>query len=326
MRTLLLVSLLFVFLWSVHTWHVTIESPTDGASPLRLLVSVTNDLPHTTHLLKWRTPFDALEGLYSFVILKDGKPMEYKGPIAFRLAPQTYDFLSFNSQQTRSVIVDLSKAFDFPQSGRYQVQMLGLAEDGVRLTSNIIQVDLTTPSLVKMDIALAAPELSFRNCTSAHQNIINPAWDDFADACDLMRKNVVIDPQNDDLYHMWFGTYNTLRYNTITNCINNMDDDAQAAGKEFYCNPSGCSPGVVAYVSSGAPNTIHVCQIYFQLSNRDHIFVIVHEELHFGPICGARDYVYGRQGSLNLAVSNPNNAAMNSDNYRFYGEDLYYGK
>jgi len=326
MKTIFNVFVLFaVFAWCAGAWKITISSPTDGTSPLNLIVTFTNDLSHKTHLLKWRTPFDPLEGLYSFVVNKDGKQMEYKGPIAFRLGPKDYDFLEFHGNQTHSTTVDLAEAFDFPEIGRYQVQMAHQLDSRVMVTSDMINIIVTTPSMVEMVVAPKAPTISFRNCDSSHTSIINPAWIQFGVAAGLMKSTVVVNPQTSPLYKTWFGTYDSGRFNTVTNCIYNLEEDYQTNGKEFYCNPSGCSPGVVAYVSSGAPNTIHICQLYFQLSNRDHIFVIVHEELHFQAICGAPDYVYGRQGSMNLAISNPGNAVRNSDNYRFYGEDIYYG-
>jgi len=327
MKTLFYSLALFVvFAWSARAWTITISSPT--ASAFNLLVSFTNDLSGNAHLLKWRTPFDELEGLYSFVVNnKDGEQMEYKGPIALRLEPQGYDLLEFCLYQTRSVTVNLGDAFDFPEVGRYQVQIVvRLLNSSVVLTSNVVDVDVTTPSAVKVLDAPKTPYISFRNCDASHRNIISPAWSEFGVAAGMMKSTVVVNPQQSALYKTWFGVYDSGRYNFVYNCINRLDADFRANGKEFYCNPSGCSPGVVAYVTSGAPNTIHVCQIYFQLSNRDHIFVIVHEEMHFGAICGAPDYVYGRQGSMALAVSNPGNAVRNSDNYRFYGEDIYYGK
>jgi len=314
-----------LFVSCAHAWTVAISS--SDVDPLKLLVRFTNDFPDKAYLLKWRTPLDELEGLYSFVVTKDGQQMEYKGPIAYRLGPKDYDFIEFYPNQTIAITVDLAKVFDFPEVGRYQVQMMSqVLKSEELLTSNTIEIAVTTPSTVQVAIGSKAPYISFRNCNAQHQNIINPAWREFGVAAGWMRSTVVVDPQNSPLYRTWFGVYNGNRYTTVTNCINNLEADYRANGKEFFCNPSGCSPGVVAYVSSGAPNTIHVCQLYFQLSNRDHIFVIVHEELHFGAICGAPDYVYGRQGSMNLAISNPNNAVRNSDNYRFYGEDIYYGR
>jgi len=198
-------------------------------------------------------------------------------------------------------------------------------DSDVVMTSNMIDVVVTKTTVVEV-YRPAAPAISFQNCNSGHQNIINPAWVEFGVASDLMKNAVVQNPQTSPLYRTWFGAYDASRFSHVQNCINNLDADYKANRKEFYCNPSGCSGNIVAYVTSGAPNTIHVCQLYFQLSNRDHIFVITHEEMHFGAICGSPDYVYGRQGSMNLAISNPANAVRNSDNYRFYGEDLYYGR
>jgi len=327
MKTLFYGLLLFAaFAWCARAWTITISSPTDGASPLNLLVSFTNDISRKAHLLKWRTPFDPLEALYSFVVTKNGQQTAYKGPIALRLDPNGDDFLEFYWNQTRSATVDLAEAFDFPEVGRYHVQMVRVLESGVVLTSNMMDIVVTVPSVVEVVDAPRIPYISFRNCDATHRNVINPAWAEFGVAAGLMRSTVVVNPQTSPLYRTWFGVYDSSRWTTVTNCINNLEADFRANGKEFYCNPSGCSGNVVAYVTSGAPNTIHICQLYFQLSNRDHIFVIVHEELHFGPICGAPDYVYGRQGSMNLAISNPNNAVRNSDNYRFYGEDIYYGR
>jgi len=311
--------LIVAFAWCSSAWTITIY-PIDPTSPLKVLVSITNDLPQPAHLYKWRTPFDNLETLYSFIIHNDGKQLEYKGPIALRVSDDN-DYQMFQPNETCNVIVDLADAFDFPHVGRYQIRI-----EFSGLVSNRIDIVVTTPSVVQVVDGPKTPYISFRNCGSAEVNIINPAWTEFGVAAGLMKSTVVVNPQTSPLYRTWFGVYDSGRWSTVVNCINNLEADYQRNGKEFYCSPPGCSPGVVAYVTSGAPNTIHVCQLYFQLSNRDHIFVIVHEELHFGAICGAPDFVYGRQGSMALAISNPNNAVRNSDNYRFYGEDIYYGR
>jgi len=313
--------------------EIRISSANDG-SATSVLVSFTNDLPRQAFLLKWRTPFDELESLYSFVVKKDGNQEEYRGAIALCLGPEKHDYLEFNAFQTRSLTVDLADAFDFAEVGQYEVQLSvrmleaypKIQDETGIITSNVIAVLVTMPSVVKVEMSGAPDAITFVNCTNAHQNVLNPAWRDFGVAAGWMRSTVAVNPQGSALYRTWFGIFDNGRYTTVSNCINNLEADFRANSKQFYCNPRGCSPGVVAFVSSGSPNTIHVCQLYFQLSNRDHIFVIVHEELHFGPICGAPDYVYGRQGSMNLAISNPANAVRNSDNYRFYGEDIYYGK
>jgi len=290
------------------------------------MVSFANDLPHKAYLLKWRTPFDELEGLYSFVVAKDGKQMEYKGPVALRLKPQEYDFVEFRHNQTLSAVVDLTDAFDLPEIGEYTVQLVGWEPHGaLSLTSNTVSIIVNTPSFVETDDSPKAPLISYRNCNQESQGVLGPAWVEYGVAAGMMRSAVGNNPQSAPLYRTWFGVYDSARFSQVSSCITRLEENFRANSKEFYCNPSGCSPGVVAYVSSGAPNTIHICQLYFQLSPRDHIFVIVHEQMHFQAICGAPDYVYGRQGSMNLAISNPNNAVRNSDNYRYYGEDLYYG-
>jgi len=322
-NSLLLISFVFAFT-VVNSWTVSISS--SASSSPKLNVEVTNNEPHNAYLLKWRTPFDELEGLYSFVVIKDEKQMEYKGIIALRLKPNDDDYVEFHSNQTRSVTVDLTTAFDFPELGEYLVQLVGWEpHSGQSLTSNTVRVVVTTTSMVEVT-NVPSPFISFRNCDTSQRNILTPAWGEYGVAAGLMKTNVVINPQTDPLYRTWFGVYDLGRFNHVYNCINKLEANFQENAKEFYCNPSGCSGGVVAYVTSSAPNTIHICQLYFQLSPRDHIFVIVHEQMHFGAICGAPDYVYGRQGSRDLAISNPNNAVRNSDNYRFYGEDLYYGK
>jgi len=323
MNSLWFTVLLLVFAYSAHSWTVSLSSVVETT---KLLVSFTNDMPHKAHLLKWRTPFDELEGLYSFVVTKGEKQMEYKGPVALRLGPHEYDFVEFRSNQTRFAAVDLAEAFDLPEVGEYTIQLAGWEpHTGVTLTSNAIVISVTTASLVQVTDGSNPALISFRNCDASHRNIITPAWQEYGVASGMMRSAVGNNPQGAPLYRTWFGIYDNARFSHVISCITRLDDDFRANSKEFFCNPGGCSPGVVAYVTSGAPNTIHVCQLYFQLSNRDHIFVIVHEQMHFGAICGAPDYVYGRQGSQNLAISNPNNAVRNSDNYRFYGEDLYYG-
>jgi len=282
-----------------------------------------------------------LDGISSFAVFKNGLQLDYKGPVALRMEPKLDAYLKFEAMQTLSVIVDLTLAFDIPAEGIYHVQMIANVVDhgeeseiltrpfsnssSIIVESNSLSIQVRMISSVVVRSPISPLANTFEQCTNPQINTISGAWTQFGVACTMAADRVTQNPQNAALYRTWFGAYLASRFTTVQSCLNNLRSDSRGNGHKFRCAAPLCSGGVIAYVYGNDPSTIYICSGYFNLSPRDHIFVITHEVAHFQVICGAGDVVYGRSGSQNLANTDPARAVRNSDNFRYYSEDVYYG-
>lgn len=127
----------------------------------------------------------------------------------------------------------------------------------------------------------------------------------------------------------WFGSSLTLDQRLrIQAMLIGIQDGMANAHYGFRCRTS-CDdipvmPGytVVAYVySSFTDPWVYLCPFYWTLPAtglNSQASTIVHEAAH---LQGAADVIYGTDGSMNLAATNPESALKNADNYGFYASD-----
>lgn len=122
-----------------------------------------------------------------------------------------------------------------------------------------------------------------------------------------------------DVYDTWFGTGNATvvdnKYQTIAQGMSQ---------KQITYNlqdvHSECSFGTIAYTYKNS-TTVYLCSLFFtffgtwQTSPEDQSQTVVHELSH--AIASTDDYVYGEWACEELAVSNPDEAIDNADNYGY---------
>jgi peptidyl-Lys metalloendopeptidase len=79
-------------------------------------VTVTNATAATQYLLKWQTPFGAIEAPL-FEVTRDGLPVRYLGIQVKRAAPTAADYIALKPGASRSVKVELSALYDMGITG-----------------------------------------------------------------------------------------------------------------------------------------------------------------------------------------------------------------
>ena len=84
-------------------------------------VTVTNASAATQYLLKWQTPFGAIEAPL-FEVTRDGLPVRYLGMQVKRPAPGAADYVALKPGASRSVRVELSALYDMAITGAYSVR------------------------------------------------------------------------------------------------------------------------------------------------------------------------------------------------------------
>ena len=288
-------------------------------------VTYTNESSRAIRLLSWTLPSDELwEDL--FVVTLDGVEAPYIGRIYKRPDPQAKDFVVLEPGESLSGSVDLSRLYDLPHTGRYEVQM------EVAPASLTASASAFTPTLLSNRVALLAEGRSrplrieepvsyyygigYSGCSSWQKAdvVTGMEWAEWyaQDAADFMNQST---PGNRPRYKKWFGNYSASRWNKVKNVWNTMLSRINNKRMSFHCD---CDEDYYAYVYPDAPYHIYLCNIYWDASLDDKGGTVVHELSHFYAVAGTDDVTYGSSSCLQLARSSPGQAVNNADNYAYF--------
>ncbi|MFC5547941.1 M35 family metallo-endopeptidase [Massilia aerilata] len=311
-------------------------------------VTVTNATAATQYLLKWQTPFGAIEAPL-FEVTRDGLPVRYLGVQVKRPAPVPADYVALRPGASRSVRVELSALYDMGVTGAYSVRWRdgatqlfsrpGVARVSTSATNGqsalpARAIALPEPGAASVWIAgrlprgaselvSALPEgagLSFSRCSNAQQEAIAGA----AQAAQAMAQDAGAYLQAKSLgarYASWFGAADPARSSTVTAHFQAIKE--AFAGKPVTVD-CGCNESYYAYVYPSQPYKIYVCKAFWSapMTGTDSKGgTLVHEMSHFNVVAGTDDWVYGQSGAASLAISNPSQAIDNADSHEYFGEN-----
>jgi peptidyl-Lys metalloendopeptidase len=304
-------------------------------------VTVTNASAATQYLLKWQTPFGAIEAPL-FEVTRDGMPVRYLGVKVKRAAPGPADYIALKPGASRSVRVELSALYDMAITGAYSVRWRAGATqlfkrpgapvpDAARAAavpdpaaaSVWIEGRLPRGTLDSGGARAASPEgagLSFSRCSNAQQETITSA----ARAAQAMAADADAYLQGGSLasrYTGWFGAIEAARSSAVVRHY-------QAIKEAFASKPvtvdCGCNQSYYAYVYPDQPYKIYVCRAFWSaaLTGTDSKGgTLVHEMSHFNVVAGTNDWVYGQSAAAALATSDPDKAIDNADSHEYFGEN-----
>ena len=91
--------------------------------PVTLKFTLQNHSDEALYFLKWYTPLEGISGKI-FRIERDGQLIPYEGILAMRAAPSPEAYIHLEPGESVSAEVDLSKAYDFSQPGKYTIAFL----------------------------------------------------------------------------------------------------------------------------------------------------------------------------------------------------------
>jgi peptidyl-Lys metalloendopeptidase len=306
-------------------------------------VTVTNATASTQYLLKWQTPFGAIEAPL-FDVTRDGLPVRYLGMQVKRPAPIAADYIALKPGASQSRRVELSALYDMGVTGAYSVRWRAgatqlFSRPGMPRSSNQAAAanratalpDPATASVWidgrlprgALDAAIPAAEgagLSFSRCSNAQQETIAGA----AQAAQAMAQDADVYLQRKDLgrrYSGWFGPIDPARSTTVVRHF-------QAIKEAFASKPvtvdCGCNESYYAYVYPNQPYKIYVCKAFWSapLTGTDSKGgTLVHEMSHFTVVAGTDDLAYGQSAASQLAASDPDKAINNADSHEYFGEN-----
>jgi peptidyl-Lys metalloendopeptidase len=306
-------------------------------------VTVTNATASTQYLLKWQTPFGAIEAPL-FDVTRDGLPVRYLGMQVKRPAPIAADYIALKPGASQSRRVELSALYDMGVTGAYSVRWRagatqlfsrpGMPRTNGQAAAANRATALPDPATASvwidgrlprgaLDAAIPAAEgagLSFSRCSNAQQETIAGA----AQAAQAMAQDADVYLQRKDLgrrYSGWFGPIDPARSTTVVRHF-------QAIKEAFASKPvtvdCGCNESYYAYVYPNQPYKIYVCKAFWSapLTGTDSKGgTLVHEMSHFTVVAGTDDLAYGQSAASQLAASDPDKAINNADSHEYFGEN-----
>jgi len=304
--------------------------------------SMTNASGEAVRLLKYQTPFFGVEAdLFEVSLGKEG--VEYVGMLAKRGVPQAGDFMTLAAGETRTVVVELAKFYEFETSGQYVIQydtlLQGAAHGNApiekragvpeRLESPAIAlwvdgadvyVDRSTEPSFGLGVKVGGPTPVFEKCTVDQQSQLGTALESARTYSEgsknYMNANLVT-----ARYTTWFGDPGAGRYGTVDSHYEAIDSALDLQTMTFNC---GCKKSYYAYVYPNQPYRVYVCRSFWAAANTgtdSRAGTIIHEVSHFDIVANTDDVVYGQAGARNLAITDPNGAVRNADSHEYHAEN-----
>lgn len=306
-------------------------------------------------LLPWGTPFDELEN-DAFEVIFDGRTLEYDGVRVKRGGLTPEDYIVVPAGETMRQTVDLTQAYPFEHSGRYQLRLRahgqivvggtsGPTPESARdvlMESEAIDIELvgdgppreTTGRLARQADHGTAFELL------GGADVLSLPWQPRAPTIEggtTAQRAAVMAAHNGafSLAHSaldlmvepapvtyWFGSIPPL-YETVKRTLTEIVGLLGNITVTYVVGGPLCKTNIFAYTYYGVPK-IWLCAMFFSAgySGLDsQIGVVIHESSHV--ISGTNDTCYGPQEAAKLAASEPELAVRNADNYEYYSENLW---
>jgi len=289
--------------------------------------TVENPSSNDVKFLKWGTPLDVEKDM--FVIMGPSKNKAvYTGILVQRTEPTDEDFITLRPNQRISEEIDLSKYFEFSETGYTSVNLdfspfveLSKPQEKVLV---YIEASLSKKSreVINSIVDLEnGPSVMNVNCNSADTVKVNTGKSLGSRYANCGR-NCLNARSCNTLYTTWFGALDGTRYAAVTRNFGAIVNGFSANFPSHYRPSANCASNIIAYVyPSDRSRTVYLCPLYFQRSDADAGHTMLHEVAHFDSIAGTRDHCYGRTACQNLARTNPALAVACADNHAFHGMD-----
>lgn len=319
------------------TVSITPERRTLGASDeVAVVVTMTNNSAATAYLLRWQTPFDAVEAPL-FEITRDGQPVRYLGRQVKRAAPGPGDWIALAPGASRSVRVELSALYQMGTTGAYSIryrdgalQLFGTPGGASALAATPSQaatvwIEGRLPRGMLESAPAPAPSadgagLSYSQCSNPQQQEITGAVQ-AAQAMATDAEGYMQRKMPGLRYTTWFGPVDAGRTATVARHFTAIREAFATKPVTVDCS---CKESYYAYVYPNQPYKIYVCNAFWSapLTGTDSKGgTLVHEMSHFTVVAGTDDWAYGQSAAAALATSNPARAIDNADSHEYFGEN-----
>jgi len=163
---------------------------------------------------------------------------------------------------------------------------------------------------------------TFSTCSSSQISFIdgsiNRVEKEVVSATDALRQSTAVDLSVSPRYTTWFGEFDEDRHSTVIRTLSNMQQVLDGNVLDFDCTCLLVSRDFLfGFIRQSQPFNINVCPLFFSIEDEE-ITTLVHELSHFLQIGGTDDVVFGPEDSQQLALSDPDSAVRNADNYGYF--------
>ncbi|KAM6503455.1 hypothetical protein JOM56_000398 [Amanita muscaria] len=233
---------------------------------------------------------------------------------------------------------DVNQIYDFSTSGQGSyvfspASVSFLVVDGERISHMDAQVHAisvlvsevvtgTIPSLSQAFNNISkVDEPSYIGCTPEQQDKIKLAVTAVKSYASEAYESLEALNSNSKRFEDWFGEPSKFGFSTVHSHYGNLkNENYMSFTYDCTCN----LPTVFAYVRPAKHGVIHLCQEFWAVScmgTDSQAGTILHETSHFQQNGGTFDYAYGQDDSMQLAIDDPNEAAMNADSHEYFAEN-----
>ncbi|WP_338761771.1 M35 family metallo-endopeptidase [Massilia sp. METH4] len=307
---------------------------------VRVTLTNTGDKPQ--RMLKWHTPFGAIEESL-FEVSRDGIPVAYEGRHVKRAAPTAADYVVLQPGKSYSATVELTSLYDLSTTGDYAIRFrthapdvpykarADAAKDGAKgvavddaedfVQSEAVQVWIEgTNQKRAQPVPIGEASLAYSQCSASQQSTIASAFSAAKTMANGANTYLAAGTAG-TRYTKWFGTYDASRYATVKSHFTAIKDALDNKPVTVDCS---CKESYYAYVYPTQPYKIYVCNAFWSapLSGTDSKGgTLVHELSHFNVVAGTDDWAYGQSAAASLAKNNPARAVDNADSHEYFGEN-----
>lgn len=311
---------------------------------VNISVTMVNQSSLPVKVLKWYTPIGKVtEPL--FEVVRDGKPVAYRGAHYKRMAPSAKDFIELKAGEAVTRNVELSAIYDFSVTGSYAIrynvgsaQLVASAVDskgGPVFNGDVVEMKSGNLTLW-VDGRLPAGTVTTEatpdytsggvsytgNCSSSRKSSILTALTGAQNYANAAYSYLSGSGSGTPRFTTWFGTYSSSHWSTAKSHYANISNAFNV--KPITVDCSCTDSGTYAYVYPDSPYKIYVCGAFWSAPNTgtdSRSGTFVHEMSHFTVVAGTNDWVYGQSGAKSLAKSNSTKALDNADNHEYFAEN-----
>jgi peptidyl-Lys metalloendopeptidase len=291
-------------------------------------LTVSNPGKDAGSLAAWQAPELDLDDPL-FAVTRDGKPVDYVGPVVKRSAAEKANTLRLDGGAKIVREIDLSDAYDFSQSGEYAIAYAAKgAGKGETFTSNtiVLRVDGRAQTEKPVEpMASLVPQLNglafSGRCSTTQQATITNAVVAASDYANGANSYLAAAPSATPRYTTWFGAVTTTRWNTAKTHFAAIKDAFDTKPITVDCK---CRKSYYAYVYANQPYKIYVCNAFWSapMTGTDSkAGTLIHEMSHFTVVAATDDWAYGQTAAKSLALSDPAKALDNADSHEYFAEN-----
>ena len=348
MRVLLLAIWLISSSIQAQTNTLRAELKVTDPNSLKITYTLLNESKQDLQVLAWNTP---LEGAFNndyFDVSFDGKKelvsVPYRERHMKRAAASAEDYILLSAGDSISIDLDISHGYLTERAGYYSIQFDGLVEYyAIPFTTNTsaykfdvtdrFQRNLQSNGVVayqSLSFAAIKAKLppTFSSCDADQITQIDTALTAAevmaTEAAEALNSTAVVQRAVAARYTMWFGSYLSSRYTTVSTHFNAIQEATANKALKFSCGSSRCGRNTFAFVYSDSPYEVFLCPAFWgaELTGTDsRAGTIIHELSHFTILGGTDDHQYGQSSAKQLGATDPNKAINNADSHEYFAEN-----